>query len=111
MAALIFLFLKMVAALFRSKSRLEAENAALRHQLIVLQRKVRSRVHVAQYAGEQEGDCNHAGDHVLIQLGRESMDGMEYRQLRDSFGPWRSQRTPRRGFGTGTVDLALRILE
>jgi len=25
----------------------------------VLQRKVRGRVHVAQYAGEQEADCNH----------------------------------------------------
>jgi len=30
---------------FKSKSRLEAENAALRRQLIVLQRKVRGRVH------------------------------------------------------------------
>ena len=29
---------------FKSKSRLEAENAALRHQLIVLRRKVRGRV-------------------------------------------------------------------
>jgi hypothetical protein len=29
---------------FRSKSRLEAENVALRHQLTVLQRKVRGRV-------------------------------------------------------------------
>jgi hypothetical protein len=28
---------------FKSKSRLEAENVALRHQLIVLQRKVRGR--------------------------------------------------------------------
>ena len=32
------------AALFKSKSRLEAENAALRQQLTVLQRKVRGRV-------------------------------------------------------------------
>jgi hypothetical protein len=31
---------------FKSKSRLEAENAALRHQLIVLQRKVCGRVHL-----------------------------------------------------------------
>jgi hypothetical protein len=31
------------ASLFKPKSRLEAENAALRHQLIVLQRKVRGR--------------------------------------------------------------------
>jgi hypothetical protein len=30
-----------VVSLFKSKSRLEAENAALRHQLTVLQRKVR----------------------------------------------------------------------
>jgi hypothetical protein len=45
MAALIFLFLNLVASLFKSKSRLEAENAALRQQLIVLQRKVRGRVH------------------------------------------------------------------
>jgi hypothetical protein len=43
MVALIFFLLNVVATLFRSKSRLEAENAALRHQLIVLQRKVRSR--------------------------------------------------------------------
>ena len=44
MAALIFLLLNLVASLFKSKSRLEAENAALRQQLIVLQRKVRGRV-------------------------------------------------------------------
>jgi hypothetical protein len=37
-----FLFLSPVASLFKSKSRLEAENAALPHQLTVLQRKVRS---------------------------------------------------------------------
>ena len=45
MVALISLWLNVVASLFKSKSRLEAENAALRHQLIVLQRKVRGRVH------------------------------------------------------------------
>jgi hypothetical protein len=44
MAALISFWLNVVASLFKSKSRLEAENAALRHQLIVLQRKVRGRV-------------------------------------------------------------------
>ena len=33
-----------LAAPFKSKSRLEAENAALRHQLIVLRRKVQCRV-------------------------------------------------------------------
>jgi hypothetical protein len=45
-AALIFLFLNLVASLFKSKIRLEAENAALRHQLIVLQRKVRGRCNI-----------------------------------------------------------------
>ena len=45
MVALISFLLDVVASLFKSKSRLEAENAALRHQLIVLRRKVRGRVH------------------------------------------------------------------
>ena len=36
--------LNIFAAPFKSKSRLEAENAALRHQLIVLRRKVRGQV-------------------------------------------------------------------
>jgi hypothetical protein len=44
MIALIRLLLNLFAALFKPKSRLEAENAALRHQLTVLQRKVRGEV-------------------------------------------------------------------
>jgi hypothetical protein len=44
MAALIFLLWNLGSSLFKSKSRLEAENAALRHQLIVLRRKVHGRV-------------------------------------------------------------------
>jgi hypothetical protein len=44
MVALIFLFWKLIGSLLKFKSRLEAENAALRHQLTVLQRKVRGRV-------------------------------------------------------------------
>jgi hypothetical protein len=38
MIAWISLVLNLLAAFFKSKSRLEAENAALRQQLIVLQR-------------------------------------------------------------------------
>src|SRR5712691_1646818 len=45
MIALLWFFLTLFASPFKSRSRLEAENAALRHQLIVLQRKVRGRVH------------------------------------------------------------------
>jgi hypothetical protein len=44
MMALLCFFLTVLASPFKSKIRLEAENAALRHQLIVLQRKVQGRV-------------------------------------------------------------------
>src|SRR5260370_12137115 len=44
MAGLIFLFLNLVSSHFKSKSGLEAENAALRRQLTVLQRKACGRV-------------------------------------------------------------------
>src|SRR6516225_2914149 len=44
MTALIILLLNLGASLFKPKSWLEAENAALRQQLVVLQRKVRGRV-------------------------------------------------------------------
>jgi transposase InsO family protein len=47
MVALICFVLAVRASPFKSKSRLEAENAVLRHQLIVLQRKVRGRAHLA----------------------------------------------------------------
>jgi hypothetical protein len=44
MIALLCFVLAALAAPFKSKRRIEAENAALRHQLIVLRRKVPSRV-------------------------------------------------------------------
>src|SRR5881398_2828572 len=44
MIALLCFLLTLFASPFKSKSRLEAENAALRHQVIVLQRRVRGRV-------------------------------------------------------------------
>ena len=47
MIALLWFFLTLFASPFKSKSRLEAENAALRHQLIVLQRRVSGRVQLA----------------------------------------------------------------
>jgi hypothetical protein len=43
MIALICFVLAVLASPFKSKSRLEAENAALRHQLIVLRRKIPGR--------------------------------------------------------------------
>jgi len=48
MIALILLALNLVASLFKSKSRLEAENAALRQQLIVLRRKAHGRVRLSR---------------------------------------------------------------
>jgi hypothetical protein len=44
MVALLCFFLTLLASPFKPKSRLEADNAALRHRLAVLQRKVRGRV-------------------------------------------------------------------
>jgi hypothetical protein len=44
MFALCWFVLSVLASPFKSKSRLEAENAALGHQLIVLRRKVPGRV-------------------------------------------------------------------
>ena len=44
MLALLSFVLAVLTSPFKSKSRLEAENAALRHQLIILRRKVRRRV-------------------------------------------------------------------
>ena len=46
MIALLCFFLTLFASLFKSKSRLEAENAVLRRQLIILRRKVRGRLHL-----------------------------------------------------------------
>jgi hypothetical protein len=47
MIALICFVLAVLALPFKSKGRLEAENAALRHQLIVLRRKVRGRAQLS----------------------------------------------------------------
>ena len=44
MAALLCFVLSLLASPFKSKSRLEAENAVLRQQLIILRRKVPGRV-------------------------------------------------------------------
>jgi len=44
MVALLSLFLKLVTSPLRPMCRVEGENAALRHQLVVLRRKVRGRV-------------------------------------------------------------------
>src|SRR5438046_334140 len=44
MVALFWFILRLLASPFKPTSRLEAENAALRHQPIVLQRKVRGRI-------------------------------------------------------------------
>src|SRR5262249_44365803 len=45
MVALLCFLLTLLASPFKSKTRLEAENAVLRRQLIILRRKVRGRVH------------------------------------------------------------------
>jgi len=47
MIGLLHYVLAMLVSPFKSKSRLEAENAVLRHQLIVLRRKVKGRAQIA----------------------------------------------------------------
>src|SRR6202166_2695358 len=47
MIGLLCFVLTVLVSAFKSKSRLEAENAALRHQLIVLRRKVRGRAQLS----------------------------------------------------------------
>src|SRR5258706_9755174 len=49
MIALIWLLLAVLASPFKSKLRLEAENALLRHQLTVLRRRVRGRVQTTNH--------------------------------------------------------------
>jgi hypothetical protein len=44
MTALLYFILAALVSPFKSKCRLEAENAALRYQLIVVRRKVRGRI-------------------------------------------------------------------
>ena len=44
MVALLFLALRLLTSPIKSRCRLEAENAALRHQLVALQRKLRGRI-------------------------------------------------------------------
>jgi transposase InsO family protein len=46
MFAVLSLVLAVLAVPFKSKGRLEAENAALRHQVMVLRRQVRGRIHL-----------------------------------------------------------------
>src|SRR5271156_6752240 len=49
MIALIRFVLAVLASPFKSKSRLEAENAVLRHQLIVLRRRLHGRVRLTNH--------------------------------------------------------------
>ena len=51
MIGLLRFVLAVLASPFKSKMRLEAENAVLRHQLIVLRRKLRGRVQLANSGG------------------------------------------------------------
>src|ERR671919_796843 len=46
MYALLGFVVSILVSPFKSKRRLEAENAALRHQVMVLRRQVRGRVHL-----------------------------------------------------------------
>ena len=49
MIALLWLILAILVSPFKSKSQLEAENVALRHQVVVLRRQVRGRVQLTNF--------------------------------------------------------------
>ena len=49
MIALLWLLLAILALPFKSKYRLEAENAALRHQVMVLRRQASSRIQLTNF--------------------------------------------------------------
>jgi hypothetical protein len=79
MIALLCFFLTLFASPFKSKSRLEAENPALRHQLIVLQSRVSGRVQLTNGDGhavsmvsiDPQGHHDHpAGDPCALAPGR-----------------------------------------
>jgi hypothetical protein len=74
MVALFWFLLELLTSPFKSNSRLEAENAALRHQPTVLRRKVRGRVQLTN------------GDRLfLVQLfgGSLDLEGHHHRPTRD----------------------------
>jgi hypothetical protein len=57
----IFLCLNLVASIFKPKSRLEAENAALRHQLIVAT------------PGARSGPVHSSSSFIAVSIGPEAM--------------------------------------
>ena len=74
--ALFFLFLTLSVSPFKSKSRLEAENAALRHQLIVLQRKLRGRVRLTNGPASSYAFSTAAALHAKATLATSPLDRM-----------------------------------
>ena len=79
--ALLSFLLTLLASPFNSKTRLEAENAVLRRQLIILRRKVRGRVHFTN------------GDRLfLVQLYRWFPSGAENHHERSEDAPIVRQR-------------------
>jgi hypothetical protein len=49
MITLSWLVVSILASLFKSKRRLEAENVALRHQVMVLRRQTRGRIRLTNF--------------------------------------------------------------
>jgi hypothetical protein len=66
MIASIWFGLAVLASPFKSKSRLEADNAVLRHQLIVLQRRVRGRAQADAVWKSLSAVCGRLSAHSLI---------------------------------------------
>ena len=93
MIALVCFVLAVLASPFKSKSRLEAENAALRHQLIVLGRKVEGRAQLTnsdRFPRRRRRRLHHGIDAYrerwavsrLIEVGAVALAGRKYRFLK-----------------------------
>src|SRR6266403_1663615 len=83
MVALLCFLLTLLASPFKSKPRLEAENAVLRHQLIVLQRQLRGRVQF----NEQRSPVLHPAI-SLVSIGAQGHDDHPARDLRALASCW-----------------------
>ncbi|SRR6266849_3872001 len=89
--ALLCFIVALSASPFKSKSRLEAENAALRHQLMVLRRKVHGRVGLTNNDRLFSGDAR--GGRAMV---ADEPQGKAHQDRREGGEPW-----PLRGVPVG----------
>jgi hypothetical protein len=104
MIGLLCFVVAVLASPFKSKLRLEAENAVLRHQLIVLRRRLHGRVRLTNHLRRIERERAFGG----LVVERRAMFGLveQIVEAQDPiFANWRSKRE-RRPFRVACADIA-----